>query len=254
VKIVDLSLPMENNASEPFPPSITYKDHSDGAKRLGALAGVPPEDFPDGLGMATEAISLTTHSGTHVDAPWHYGPTSGGNPARTIDEVPLGWCYGPGVKLDFRHLPPGSAILVADLEQATHAIGYEIKAGDIVLIQTGADAYYGTDKYLDMQSGLSQEGTAWLLDRGVHCIGIDAWGMDRPVSAMARAHLQGEKGALWPAHFYGRKREYLQIEKLGHLDQLPPYGFIISALPVKIARASAGWCRAVAIIPDPEAV
>jgi cyclase len=55
---------------------------------------------------------------------------------------------------------------------------------------------------------------------------------------------------IWPAHFAGIEREYCQIEKLGNLDQLPPYGFTLSCLPVKIAGASAGWCRAVAILND----
>jgi kynurenine formamidase len=249
-KIIDLSVALENGASEPFPPVITYKAHENGAHRLGKLAGVDPADFPGGIALATEQITLTTHSGTHVDAPWHYGPESEGRRSRTIDEVPLEWCYGAGVKLDFLSKEPGSGILVHDLETALTAISYEIRPEDIVLLQTGADKYWGTDQYMTMQCGLSEEGLIWLLDRGVRCIGIDAWGLDRPVSKMAEAHKQGEKNALWPSHFYGRKREYIHIEKLANLHLLPPYGFLVCALPVKIAKASAGWCRAIAILPD----
>ena len=43
-------------------------------------------DLPDGQGWASETVKLITHAGTHVDAPWHYFPTSGGERARTIDE------------------------------------------------------------------------------------------------------------------------------------------------------------------------
>ena len=46
-----------------------------------------------------------------MDAPWHYASTMNrGERAATIDEVPLDWCYRPGVKLDFRHLPDGHVV------------------------------------------------------------------------------------------------------------------------------------------------
>ena len=49
---------------------------------------------------------LSTHNGTHLDAPYHFATTmDGGKRAITIDEVPLEWCFQRGVKLDFRHFP-----------------------------------------------------------------------------------------------------------------------------------------------------
>lgn len=249
-QIIDLSVSMENYASEPFPPRILHLDHASGARRLSGLAGIDPTSFPDGLGLATDVVEATTHSGTHVDAPWHYGPTTDGRPALKIDQVPLEWCCGPGVVFDVRHKAPGSEITVADLEDALGKIGYVLQPGDIALLQTGVDRYWGTSRYLDMQPGLGEEGTAWLVGQGVRCIGIDAWGLDRSVKAMAEEVRQGkDKSLLWAAHMYGRKKEYLQIEKLANLDKLPvPYGFMVSAFPVKIANASAGWCRAVAMV------
>ena len=66
--------------------------------------GLSRDQLPDGLGWAVETITLTTHSGTHLDAPYHYHPTMDrGRPSHTIDEIPLEWCYGNGVLLDFRH-------------------------------------------------------------------------------------------------------------------------------------------------------
>ena len=132
-KIIDLSLSLENDASEPFPPKITYKGHKNGAERLGKLAGISSSDFPNGMGLATEQITLTTHSGTHVDAPWHYGPESNGKKSLTIDEIPLEWCYGPGVKLDFRNKEPGSEISVENIKGALSKINYIIKARDIII-------------------------------------------------------------------------------------------------------------------------
>jgi kynurenine formamidase len=250
MRIVDLSTPHQNGASEPFPPTIEYQGHQDGARRLGKLAGIPPEQFPDGMALATEKITASAHSGTHVDAPWHYGPLVNGKKARTIDEIPLEWCYGPGVRLDFRHLEAGSNIKADQIEQALAGIGHTLSPGEIVLIQTGADKYWMTDQYLPAQSGLSMEATALILQQGVRCIGIDGWGLDRPVARMAEAHRRGEPNALWPSHFYGRIKEYLQIEKLANLDAVPSTGFTVAAFPVKILGASAGWCRAVAFVDD----
>ena len=67
-------------------------------------------DLPDGAGWALEKVEITTHNGTHLDAPWHYHPTmdhalGAPKPPMTIDQVPLDWCLQPGVKLDFRHFP-----------------------------------------------------------------------------------------------------------------------------------------------------
>ena len=56
----------------------------------------------------------------------------------------------------------------------------------------------------------------------------------------------GDDALLWEAHRVGIDHEYFQIEELCNLGALPPRGFWISCFPVKIARASAGWCRAVA--------
>jgi hypothetical protein len=57
--------------------------------------------------------------------------------------------------------------------------------------------------------------------------------------------------AFLPAHRAGREREYCHIEKLANLDQLPhPHGFQVSVFPIKIARASGGWVRAVALVDD----
>jgi kynurenine formamidase len=240
-----------NNAPEPNPPQITHSDHKAGTARLAKIAGIAPEDFPGGMALATDFITAVAHNGTHVDAPYHYGPVSGGKPSATIDKVPLDWCIGDGVLLDLRFKKPGEEITVSDMEGCLKRIGYIIKPGDIVLIWTGCDQYWGTNKetYMKMQSGLGLAGLKWLLGQGVRTIGIDAWTLDRPVSAMvAEFHRTGDKSYLWPVHFYGREVPYLQIEKLAHFENLPkPYGFTVFALPIMIQDATAGFTRCVAI-------
>src|SRR5262245_65332635 len=87
--------------------------------------GVRAEDlvWSGGKGWAVEEVQAITHTGTHVDAPYHYAPTAGGGPAKRIDEVPLEWCFAPGVLLDMRHKAAGDTIIVADVRQALQKIG-----------------------------------------------------------------------------------------------------------------------------------
>jgi cyclase len=84
-------------------------------------------------------------------------------------------------------------------------------------------------------------------------IGTDAWGLDRPLGDLrAQFERDGDPAPLWAAHRVGIEREYCQIEKLHNLGALPgATGFTVSCLPMKITAASAGWCRAVAVIDGP---
>jgi kynurenine formamidase len=254
MRMVDLSVPLENEApSEPMPAEIRYIDHAgEGLDQMRLFFGVQPPDltYSNGLGWAIEEVHAITHAGTHVDAPYHYGPSSEGRPARTIDEVPLEWCLAPGVVLDVRHIGAGAEITIDDLQAALAKADYQLRPLDIVLLQTGADARLDSADYF-AQPGLGREGTLWLVEQGVRVIGIDAYTLDRPFAAMvADFRRTGDGRHIWPAHFAGITREYCQIEKLANLDRIGrSHGFYVSCLPVKIARASAGWCRAVALVP-----
>lgn len=254
-RLIDLSVPLEHQAtSEPLPAQIRYVRHEgEGLRQMQHFFGVRPEDlvYSNGLGWAVEEVQALTHTGTHVDAPYHYGPTSEGKPARTIDQVPLEWCFAPGIVLDVRHKQAGEVITVADLEAALQKIGYRLRPLDIVLLQTGADQRLNSPDYF-AQPGMGRAGVLWLVEQGVRVIGIDAYTLDRPFASMVADYRRtGDGRHIWPAHFAGIEREYCQIEKLANLDQLPqPHGFYVSCLPVKIQGASAGWCRAVALVPE----
>jgi kynurenine formamidase len=252
VRCIDLSLPLENFSMDRDAPHIFYWDHHEGGRRTAKAHGFDPDQIPDGFGLSAEDVTLNTHTGTHLDAPWHYGPTIGGTArAYGIDEVPLEWCYGDGVVLDVTHRKAGELITAQDLERATAAIGYRIKPLDIVLIRTDAAKRYRKSDFMTCQPGMGRESTLWLLDQGVKVCGIDAWSFDRPLAFMREDLKAGHPEAFLPAHRVGREREYCHIEKLANLDRLPrPTGFTVSVFPIKISRASGAWCRAVAILHD----
>lgn len=249
LRIIDLSVPLDNEAKEPFPPNIEYETHDQGAQQAAQLLGLKASDFPDSEAWAVETVTLTTHTGTHVDAPWHYSSQTAGEPSRKIDELPLEWFYGHGVLFDFSDKEAGYEIQVHDLEKQLGDMDYELEPYDIVLIRTDADKMFYDPKYASSHAGVSAEATRWLIEKGIKVMGTDGWGWDIPLYSQAEDYKQNPReGVLWAAHFVGKEMEYCQIEKLANLEMLPRrFGFKVAVFPVKVKGASAGWARPVAI-------
>jgi kynurenine formamidase len=252
MRIVDLSAPIE-----PSPPGtpdfqrndVQYYDHASGAAEVEALYGVPARLLRDGEAWARELVSLGTHNSTHVDAPYHYNSRIQGAPAATIDELPLERFFGPGVVLDFTDRADGDAVTDEDVAGALDVAGHTLKPGDIVLLRTGRDAYYGQAGYIDRGPGATAAATRWLYERGVRVMGVDAWGWDRPLRLQAAEALQrDEPGIFWEAHQVDLP--YCQIERLVNLAALPSTGFTVACFPLRIVRASAAPARVVAIVED----
>ncbi|MGW4591369.1 cyclase family protein [Amycolatopsis thermoflava] len=255
-QLVDISVPLQSGiASDPpgHRPSITYIDHQQSVPdMLRFFPGATAEDLPDGEGWAIERIEATTHTGTHLDAPYHYASTmDGGHRAITIDEVPLHWCFQPGVKLDFRHLPDGHVVTPADIDAELDRIGHQLRPLDIVLINTRAGTRYGQDDYVTSGCGVGRAATLHLLEQGVRVTGTDAWSWDAPFLFTAERYARDHDASIiWEGHRAGREIGYCHIEKLHNLENLPAHGFQVACFPVKIHRASAGWTRAVAIFDE----
>ena len=259
-KFVDLSIYLENDvASDPpgFGPQIEYLRHDTTAAQIaGFFPGLRQQDLPDGEGWAIEQVRLNTHNGTHLDAPYHFHSTmnrklGAQERAITIDEVPLEWCFQPGVKLDFRHLPDGYVVTAADVEAELKRIGHALQPLEIVVVNTRAGARYGQPDYVAAGAGMGYEATMYLLERGVRLTGTDAWSWDAPFVHTARKYAEtGDAGLIWEGHKAGRDIGYSHLEKLHNLQALPGDGFYISCFPHKIRGASAGWTRAVAIFDE----
>jgi len=237
-KLVDLSMPVDNGMVT-FPrivePTLEmYETWEEFAERIGAAElGAP-------WLTASYRVELSDHVGTHMDSLRHLNDDTPGP-----EGIPLEYCFGDGVLLDFTHKAPGEAISAADVQEALRKIDYQLKPLDIVLIHTGAGAYQDDKRYLTDQPGMTREATLWLIDQGIKVMGIDAITFDPPVWAMF------ERRQFWEAHLVMREREYYHIENMTNLDKIgKPFGFSLSVFPVKWVMTTAAPVRAVAIIDE----
>lgn len=235
-RIIDLSMEVHSNMNT-YPGVIkpefkTVASHEQFAKDMGV----------DKFGILSTCahcqITIGDHIGTHIDAWWH------GNPeGSTAEAIPLEYCYGDGVILDFTDKKPGYFIEVKDLKNALDKIQYSIKERDIVLIRTDSSIYQDEPRYLEQYPGMGKEATRWLFKKGVKLIGIDANGFDVPIWKMF------ESKRFWESHLLMREFEYYHIENLSNLDKIPiPYGFKFAAFPIFWRGTSAAPVRAVAIL------
>lgn len=253
MKIVDLSKPIQYNRDDPWfmKVKIKHKPHKK-AKWLLRLLGLPFRLFPKNFqGWADDSIvKMGVHSTTHIDAPWHYSPTCDGKPAKTIDQVPLEWCYGDGIVIDMKHKPDFEAITIEDLKRFLNKEQLALAPGMIVLIKTGRDKFNGTKDFHKVGTGMSKEATGWLIDQGIKVMGIDSWGWDLPLPYMIqRAKETNNPEYFWEAHLIGQDQEYCHMEQLVNLDALPYSGFKVAVFPLKIVGASAAPARVVALLP-----
>jgi len=263
MQIIDLSLPIDETAFEVHKVTIERVSHQAGVEKFNrAIMGktfrgklqyalgrriLKKTDLPDEEFLSLETVHAPVHIGTHLDYSFHYGTKSEGRPAKTAEEIPLEWCYSDGVRLDLTHKQPAEVIAADDLAQALQKINYKLKPLDIVLLQTGADKFFRTARYFSEYPGVDISAIDFLLDRGVKIFGVDTMGIDRPYRFMLKEFLE-QKKPLYPAHFHGRKREFIHIERLANLGHIPAAGFKVICFPVKIRQTGAAWSRVVAII------
>jgi len=174
-------------------------------------------------------ITFADHASTHIDALIHFKPEG-----ETVEKLPLQYCYGDAIVLDFSHKGNGETITAAEVQRAAVDLGLTIRPLDIVLFRTGADCLWGTGQYADYAVSVGVDAVRWLAAQGVKVLGVDAISLDADPTR--------------PAHQLVKEFEYYHIENMANLDKLPRGRFKFAAFPLRLVGASASPIRAVAIL------
>lgn len=237
-KIIDLS--MEVNADMVTFPRVArpiiaqLESHEEFATNIGAA------EYGVTSLTAHYVVTVSDHAGTHIDSLYHMDPE-----APAAESIPLEYCYGDGVLLDFTDKPVGHMITAEDIQKELEEIGYELKPLDIVLIYTGASDYNDEDRYLVEHCGMTREATLWLIEQGIKVMGIDAPTFDPPVKTMF------EKKKFWEAHRVMLEKEYYHLENMENFSEIPkPFGFKVAVFPIKWKGTTGAPVRAVAILEE----
>lgn len=181
-------------------------------------------------GFNAETVALNTHTGTHVDVPFHFDDT-----AQTVDERPLHACAGTAVFLDLRDRVSSDAPITAEmLEQDARRVG----PGDIAVLVTGWGASRAvSEEYLKRWPYLDGGGARLLVERGVLGVGIDALS----IGGWGGPH-KGE-----PSHDVLLSAGTLVIEELRVPDEVLREGrWFLAAFPILLEGCGGAWARACA--------
>ncbi len=197
---------------------------------------ITPDAFPDAAFLRHEMLTISTHAGSHIDAPGHYGGAL--TEESFIGAASLGTFLSRGFYLDGTHVA-GEVVGLAEVRSQFDEYGLDDIKDQIALIRVGHHRAVGVDL------------VEYLYDKGVRVMGTDHDSFDGPFDRMLREYLKtGDSGVLWPCHFLGRKKPYYQIENLMNLERLPRKDFLVMALPILVGGATASWSRVVAFVPN----
>jgi len=177
-------------------------------------------------GFRSEVLFASTHTGTHVDAPLHF--VDGG---LDVSSLRLEAFVVEAVAVDVS----GRRLIGGEVGEKLKGL---FNRGMGVLLYTGWEGLYGSDRYFSENPGLTVEGARVLVELGVSTVGIDCPSIDP-------AGVEG-----FPAHRALLSSGIPVIENLRNLKQLVGKRFRLIALPLRIKGATASPVRAVAVLEE----
>jgi kynurenine formamidase len=207
-RIVDLSQPVGPDTPV-FP--------GDGPVRVDVI------EMMDQTTMNLSRIELSVHTGTHMDAPFHFFQD-----AATIDRMPLERCMGLAALIDLRGIPAGSEIRREHIESRRDTL----RQARIAVLHTGWSKEWGSERYFHDHPRLSGDAAEFLVDAGVELTGVDMPSVDQ---------------APFPAHKVLLGAGVPIVENLTNLDAIGADLFELIVLPLRLAGRDGSPVRAVAV-------
>lgn len=236
-RIVDLS--------HPFDDRTIYWPTEAGFRLERGPAGVTER----GYYYSANRFAAAEHGGTHVDAPNHFFENR-----QTVDQIPLERLIGPAACVDVSAKCAADRdylVSVEDLQEWERQHGDSLE-GKIVLLRTGfAQHWPDRANYLGT-TATGRQGVAQLHFPGLDPVAADWLVARRKIRAVGidTASIDHGQSRDFGSHVRLCRDNVPTLENLAHLDQLPPAGFTVIALPMKITGGSGAPCRVIAILPE----
>jgi len=208
-RIIDLSHPISNEMPVfPGDPPVEFK-------RVHTLSNG---------GYNVTQVTMGTHTGTHVDVPFHVMPDP-----RGVDSISLAAVVGWAEVLDLGELEPGTDIRAADLD----AFAHRVNEGARLLLRTGWGKYWGHPDFFTNFPNISEGAAVWLTARKVKLVGVE-----QP-SVHLSQHREIHKALL--------STGMALIETIANMDQLTQDRVYLVALPMKLVGLDGSPMRVIAI-------
>lgn len=213
MKLIDLSYPLEHGQLNfPWDPKIS----------------VLPHNTVSSIGYNITEVSLSTHQGTHLDAPFHFY-----DDGKTIDQIQLDRFYGSTVLVDLAprgYLEAKTPITVEMFE----AYEDKFRPGAKIVYRTGWDRMFGQPEFFSDFPTLTLDAARWIAERKIGMLGMDT---PTPSTDWKECHLILLKESV----------ELVIVESLTNLDQLPDQ-FTFIGFPLNIKGRDGAPIRAVALV------
>jgi kynurenine formamidase len=213
MKLVDLSHPLEHrHLNFPYDPKLSIVVHN----------------TVSSIGYNITQLSMSTHQGTHLDAPFHFY-----DDGRTLDQMRLDQFYGPASLVDLApgsSLKPGTPITVEML--VPHEAAFV--EGAKVIYRSGWDRMFGTPDYFTDFPTLTLDAARWIAEKRIGLLGMDT---PTPSTEWKECHLI----------LLHENVEIVIVEGLTRLETLPE-SFTFIGFPLNIKGRDGSPIRAVALV------
>lgn len=173
-----------------------------------------------------DRLNLGSHTGTHIDAPFHFL-----SKGKKISEFTADKFIGKGVVVDVRSKKENEGIVIDDVKPYEK----EITRGCFVLFMTGWSQYFGQEMY-EKHPYVTKECAQWLREKGISIVGTDGLNIDSTVTEQ------------FDAHDIFLTNDILIVENLTNLENVPTKSSgWFSFLPLRVSDTDGSPIRAVYI-------
>ena len=180
-------------------------------------------------GYNSELLFLSSHTGTHLDAPYHFQEKG-----EKIQEISLKRLVSSAILVKSRK-KGDQPITKTDIQKFEKKHG-KIPSGSAVIFWTGWQKMIKNNSYFIRNPGLSTAAAKYLVSKKVNLVGTDSPSIDLG------------KDKRFPVHHIFSKNNVLIVENLTNLEKIRSSKFHFVVLPLKLKGATGSPVRAIAFV------